>query len=415
MLTDVQCRSAKKAEKAYKLSDSRGLYLFVTTSGFRSWRWKYRFRGRERTLVLGTYPELSLSRARDRRDDAAKTLREGGDPALEKRRGAPLGTPTFRELAEEWHGLQKVRWVEKHAADVLGSLEADAFPTLGNMLATEITPTDVLGVLRAIEKRRAIETAHRVCQRLEAVFAFGIASAKCQDNPAAAIRGALQPVRRGRQPAFRSIEDARDLLRKCEADPGQHLVKIASRLLAITAVRPGIIRLAQREELEDLDGSAPIWRIPASKMKLVRERKEDPSFEFIVPLPPQAAELFAYAIRLTAPGPYLFPSTRNAHRPMSDGTISAMYNRQPAFRGRHVPHGWRSTFSTVMNEQAERENRPGDRAVIDLMLAHVPAGVEAAYNRAAYMPRRREIAQTWADMLLEGLPPSSSLLEGPKR
>ena len=415
MLTDAKCRAAAKTGKAYKLADSRGMYLFVTPTGFRSFRWKYRFRGKERTLVLGPYPDLSLARARDKRDDAHRILREGGDPSLEKKRGGPIGTPTLKELATEWHELQKIRWVEKHAADVLSSLDTHVFPKLGNMLVSEIKPPDVLSVLRKIEKRPAVETAHRVCQRLDAIFAYGIASARCENNPAAAVHGALTPIRRGRQPALRKIEDARELLRQSEAQPGQPLVKIASRLLALTAARPGVIRLAQAGELEDLDGPEPIWRVPAEKMKLARDRKEDPSFEFVMPLSSQAVELFKMAIALTKPGPYLFPSTRNAHRPMSDGTIGAMYNRLPAFRGRHVPHGWRATFSTELNELAEREERPGDRAVIDLMLAHIPKGVEAAYNRAAFMARRRELAQLWADMVLEGLPPAASLLEGPRR
>ncbi|NLS28137.1 Prophage integrase IntA [Sphingomonas sp. S2M10] len=415
MLTDAKCRAAKATGKAYKLSDARGLYLFVTASGYRSWRWKYRLRGKEQKLVLGSYPDMSLSKARDSRDAASLMLREGSDPSLMKKRGAPIGTPTLKQLAEEWIEQQKVTWVERHAQDVQRSLERDVYPHLGEVLITEITPPDILRLLRAIEARPAIETAHRVCQRLDAVFAFGIACARATSNPAAEVHGALRPVKRGRQPALRSIDEARQLLIESEKQPGQPLVKIASRLLALTAVRPGVIRLAQPHELEDLDGAEPIWRVPAEKMKLSLERKEDPAFEFIVPLAPQAVALFKLATRLTRPGPYLFPNLRHAHRPMSDAAIGTMYNRLSEFRGRHVPHGWRSTFSTTMNELAEREGRPGDQAVIDLMLAHKPKGVEFAYNRAAYMPRRREIARLWADLLLEGLAPAETLLDLPRR
>ncbi|WP_164521905.1 integrase arm-type DNA-binding domain-containing protein [Sphingomonas sp. ABOLE] len=415
MLTDAKCRATKPTGKAYKLSDSRGLYLFVTATGYRSWRWKYRLRGKERALVLGAYPDMPLSRARDARDAAALMLRDGQDPSLVKKRGAPIGTPTLKQLAEDWIGVQKATWVPRHARDVQRSLERDVFPVLGEALITEITPPDVLRLLRAIESRPAIETAHRVCQRLEVVFAFGIASGQSSGNPAAEVHAALKPVKRGRQPALRNLQEAQQLLLESEKQPGQPLVKIASRLLALTAVRPGVIRLAQPDELEDLDGAAPIWRIPAEKMKLSLERKNDAAFEFVVPLSRQAVELFKLAIRLTKPGPYLFPNLRHAHRPMSDAAIGTMYNRLSEFRGRHVPHGWRSTFSTAMNELAERENRPGDQAVIDLMLAHKPKGVEFAYNRAAYMPRRREIAQLWADMLTDGLPAPDTLLDLPRR
>jgi integrase len=414
LLTDAKCRSAKGAEKPYKLGDQRGLYLYVSPTGHRSWRWKYRFDGKEKRLVFGSYPDVKLAEAREQRDEAAKVLRSGQDPAA-VRRQVPSLLPTFEKVATDWHALQKVRWAPRHAEDVLESLKRGAFPKLGQRPIDTITAPDVLEVLREIERRGAIETAHRIGQRISAVFVFAIASGIATQDPAAVVKQALQPVRRGRQPALRSMEEARALLSKSEAEPGQPLVKIASRLLALTAVRPGIIRLAQPGELEGLDGAEPIWRIPAAKMKLSLDRKDDPAFEFLVPLSSQAVELFRLAVQLTKPGPYLFPSVRHAHRPMSDATIGAMYNRLPAFRGRHVPHGWRATFSTVMNELAEREDRPGDRAVIDLMLAHVPAGVESAYNRAAYMPRRREIAQRWADLLYQDLPPVDAFLEGKRR
>ncbi|GAA0741479.1 hypothetical protein GCM10009075_22480 [Sphingomonas trueperi] len=258
VLTDAKCRAAKPTGKAYKLSDSRGLYLFVTATGYRSWRCKYRLRGKERALVLGAYPDMPLSRARDARDAAAPMLRDGQDPSLVKKRGAPTGTPTLKQLAEDWIGVQKATWVPRHARDVLRSLERDVFPVLGEALITEITPPDVLRLLRAIESRPAIETAHRVCQRLEVVFAFGIASGQSSGNPAAEVHAALKPVKRGRQPALRNLQEAQQLLLESEKQPGQPLVKIASRLLALTAVRPGVIRLAQPDELEDLDGTAPI-------------------------------------------------------------------------------------------------------------------------------------------------------------
>ena len=225
---------------------------------------------------------------------------------------------------------------------------------------------------------------------------------------------ALSPVKKGKFPAVRTIEEARTVLQTVEAQSSHPMTKLASRLLALTAVRSGVLRLAEPAEFEGLDGDQPIWRIPAAKMKLVVERKEDAAFEFIVPLSKQAIETIEVAMILAGKAPLLFRSVRHPRRPLSDSTLSKAY-RDAGYSGIHVPHGWRSTYSTVMNEIAGEENRVGDRAIIDLMLAHVQSGVEATYNRAAYMPRRRELAQEWADMLTLTLPHPSLLLGGSRR
>jgi integrase len=419
MLTDTTCRSAKPRDKAYKLADSKGLYLFVTTSGFRSWRWKYRFAGAEKRLTFGGYPEISLASARQQRDEAAALLRSGQDPGIARKQKAASilveAQNTFEAIARRWHETHKQRWSKVHAADVLTSLERDVFPELAKLPISSITPPMVLQVLREIEGRPAIETAHRVRQRMSAVFVYAIASGMGSQDPAAIVKGALRPVAKGRQPSLGSIAQARALLIACEDAPGYPLTKLASRLLALTAVRPGVIRFAAYSELEDLDGPTPLWRIPAERMKLAQDRKQGDKFEFLVPLSRQAVETIAATRRLSGGGPLLFPSTRHAHRPMSENAIGYAYNRLPGYSGRHVPHGWRATFSTVMNERAQAMERPGDRAIIDLMLAHLPSGVEGAYNRAAYLPRRRELAQEWADLLMDGMPPPDTLLGGPKK
>ena len=275
-----------------------------------------------------------------------------------------------------------------------------------------VTTPLVLQVLRPIEQRGAIETAHRVRQRISEIFARAIASGIATNDPATVAARALSKVKKGKFPAVRTVDAARTVLRTVEAQPGHPLTKLASRLLALTAVRSGVLRMAEPKEFEDLDGANPIWRIPAAKMKLVLERKEDAAFEFIVPLARQSVALVKLAMEFTgAHQPLIFRSVRHPRKPISDSTVSKAY-REAGFSGLHVPHGWRSTYSTIMNELAAVENRVGDRPIIDLMLAHVPEGVEAAYNRAAYMPRRRELAQEWADMLVQGLVPAEALLTG---
>jgi integrase len=417
LLTDLQCRNAKAKALAYKLTDGRGLYLFVTTTGFRSWRWKYRFAGKEKRLTFGSYPDVSLTAARELRDSADKLRRSGVDPSIERKQRAAetaIGAGnTFELVARQWHDQEKTRWSPHHARNVIGSLEEDVFPAIGGMPIKAVTSPLVLKVIRAIEDRGALETARRIRQRISMVFAFAIGHGQAEADPAAVIKDILKPVaKKGRRPAYRDLEDARALLRETEAAPGHPVTKLASRLLALTLVRPGVLRSAPwNGELKQLDGKEPLWWIPAERMKLGLERKQDDTYDHLVPLSRQAVEVILAVKMLTGRGPLMFPNLRNAHEPMSENAIGYMYNRILGVRGRHVPHGWRATFSTIMNERAELLERPADRAIIDLMLAHVPDNIEGAYNRAAYMPRRRQIAQEWADMLLDGFPPAESLLK----
>ena len=414
MLTDKACRQAKGTDKPYKLSDAKGLYLYVTPAGYRSWRWKYRIAGKEKRLTFGAYPDVTLAEARDLRENAARELRAGNDPSVEKRKRSAAQVArhgaTFKTIAQDWIESQASMWTPRYLALIKRSMEQDVYPKLGALPIDSITTLQVIQVLRVIEKRGAVETAHRARQRISEVFGRAIGSGIAINDPAAAAARALSRVKKGKFPAVRTVDAARTVLRKVEAQPGYPLTKLASRLLALTAVRAGVLRLAEPAEFEGLDGDAPIWRIPASKMKLVLERKEDAAFEFVVPLSRQAVEVVKITMEVSG-GPLLFRGVRLSRQPISDSTLSKAY-REAGFSGIHVPHGWRSTFSTVMNELAAVESRVGDREIIDLMLAHVPKGVEAIYNRAAYMPRRRELAQEWADMLTVGLVEPRSLLTG---
>ena len=420
MLTDAACRNAAPREKPFKLSDSAGLYLYVLPSGFKSWRWKYRFGGKEKRMVFGPYPTITLSKARQLREDAARVLRDGVDPSVSKRQRAAEQTAmagsTFETVAREWHESQKALWSKRHAALVLSSFIADVFPKIGKLPITAVTTPLVLEVLRPIEARGAVETAHRVRQRISEVYARAIGAGIATADPASITKSALGKKSKGKFPAARTVKVAQSVLTKTEERPGHPLTKLASRFLALTAVRSATLRMAEQAEFEDLDGSAPIWRIPAAKMKLGIERKRDDAFEFIVPLSRQAVETLKVAIAFSgkdAKG-YIFRSVRNARRPISDSTLSKAY-RDAGFSGVHVPHGWRATFSTVMNELVKAQGKGDDRAIIDLMLAHIPAGVEGDYNRAAYMPRRRELAQEWADLLTKDLAGPDTLIEGARR
>jgi integrase len=421
MLSDAKARKALPGEKDYKLADGAGLFLLVRPNGSKLWRYKYRFAGKEKLLSFGAYPEVPLIEARSRREDARKAIRDGLDPSLEKKRQEiARRSPSdisLESLAREWHDLNKARWTPIHRADVLRSLERDIFPKLGRYGVADIDVPLLLEVLRPIERRGAIETAKRIRQRLSAVFVYAISRGLISNDPAAVVAKALSPMRkRTRQPAVTDIAGLRELLTKTEGSHAYPVTLLASRLLALTAQRPGVIRGTEWCEFEnvdlDSDSLAPgaVWHIPAARMKLLLDRKDEAAFDHHVPLTQEAVDVLRTVRQLSGRGDLTFPGQRHAHKPLSENAIGYLYNRA-GWHSRHVPHGWRAAFSTIMNER-----RPSDRSVIDMMLAHVPKDkVEAAYNRAEHMDRRRVIAEEWAKLLMEGMKPAADLLPGARR
>lgn len=323
---------------------------------------------------------------------------------------------------------QRPPLVHHHASDVITSLACDVFPAIGDLPLSTITAAKVLEVLTPIEDRDAVETAKRLRQRISAVFVYAIASGIAETDPAAVVRGALKPiVLRGRQPAITDLVGVRQVLIDAEAERSRAITKFALRFLALTSVRPGELRGAAWAEMEDLEPrfgikggetvqvNRPLWRIPGARMKGEKARKAETGGDHLVPLSWQAVDVLAVVRRLTGTGPLCFPNERHMSKPMSENAIGYLLNRA-GYHHRHVPHGWRAAFSTIMNEWAKHSGLPDDRAVIDLMLAHVPKNkVESAYNRAAFMDRRRDLAQAWADMLVAEMWPPEIQLGQPIR
>ena len=418
MLNDAKLRAAQPREKAYKLTDAHQLYLFVTPKGRKLWRMDYAFDGKRKCLSIGPYPLVSLVEARAKRDDARKLLADGKDPTVVKKlriqENIESARMTFERVAREWHEANKPQWAKVHAAEVIRTLERDVFPRIGTLPIRDLTPPKVLEVLRAIESRSAIETAKRIRQRISTIYAYAIASGLADTDPAEKVGAALKPLpKRGRQPAITDIVGLRKLLTTVDDDFARPITRLALRLIALTAVRPGELRGALWEEFEDLDGEAPLWRIPAARMKGDIKRKDELGGDHLVPLAPESIAVLKAVWKLSGQGKLVFPNNRHSHRPMSENALGYLINRA-GYHGRHVPHGFRAAFSTIMNEWAKEHGRPDDREVIDLMLAHVPMNkVEGAYNRAAYMPRRRELAIIWASMLTTGLAEPAALTQLP--
>lgn len=419
MLNDAKLRAAKPREKAYKLTDSHRLYALITPSGGKLWRWGYVYNGKQKSMAFGIYPMVTLLDARAKRDEALAQLKDGRDPAVARKMrieaNLEAGRQTFEVVARGWHERSKPQWAAVHADDVIRSLERDVFPAIGAIPISELTAPIILEVLTAIEDRGAIETAKRVRQRISATFVYGIAKGICDKDPAEKLGAALRPLRKGRQPAITDLPHLKKMIADAEVDYARPITRLALRLLALTSVRPNEVHGAAWAEFEDLDGQAPLWRIPAARMKGDLDRKEELGGDHIVPLAPQSVAILRAIWPLTGHGPLLFPSNRHGHRPMSNNAIGYLLNRA-GYHGHHVPHGFRAAFSTIMNEWAERQGKPGDRKIIDLMLAHVPKEkVEGAYNRAAYLARRRELAVIWADMLTEELPAPKVLVGLPSK
>src|SRR5438105_3596940 len=383
MLSDTKVRAAKPSEKAYKLYDERGLFLFVTPTGGRLWRLKYRMRGREKLISLGAYPDVGLKRAREKRDEARELIADGIDPSAvrQERRSALL--ETFEAVAQEWLELQ-TKSLAPETISILGArLKSALYPYLGSKPVAEITAQELLGALRRIEARGRHETAHRVRALAGRVLRYAVATGRAQHDVAADLKEALAPVK---SKNFASVTDPKrvgELLRAIHGYSGQPVTALALKLAPLVFVRPGELRAAEWSEF-DLENAE--WRIPGARMKM-----GDPH---VVPLAHQAVAILRELQPLDRGGRYLFPSLRTRERPMSNNTINAALRRLGYASDEQTAHGFRSMASTLLNEQ----DFPPD--VIELQLAHSERNkVRAAYNKAQRLPERRKMMQAWADYL----------------
>jgi len=408
MLTDAKIRTAKPGSdgKQVKLADTGGLTLLIRPTGSKLWQFRYRFGGKEKTLSIGVYPTITLADARAARDEAKKVLKGGRDPMVAKQVAkAALITATgttFEAISREWYEHNRSRWRGKHVDDVIQSLEKDAFPTIGHLPIGEVTPSLCLTAIRKIEARGAFETAHRVFQRMSAVFQYGIAAQACTTDPASMIKTLLKPKPTVvPQPAITDLAGLREMLRTVETVPAHPVTKLATRFLALTFVRPDTLHTTPWSEMNEI-GAEGIWKIPADRMKMGRE--------FWITLPRQAREVIDAVRPLTGRGPLVWPNDRWAHKPMTENAILFLLKRA-GYQGRHCGHGFRASFNTIMSERYQ-----GDKsveAVLDMMLAH--ASNKGPYNRADQLDRRAALGQDWADILLDGFPPAETLVDGPRR
>ena len=386
-LNDLKIRSSKPSEKQQKLFDSDGLFLLITPQGGKYFRLKYRFDRKEKLLALGTYPEISLADARQRRDEARRQVAHGIDPAANRKaqkQAKTKETDTLEVIAREWHGEYAKTWSTVHANTILVRLEKEVFPWLGARPIEEIKAPELLKVLRRMESRGALDTAHRVLNHCGNIFRYAIATGRAERDPAADLRGALPPVKNNHFSAPTDPKDVAPLLRAIDAYQGSLVVKCAMQLAPILFVRPGELRHAEWSEV-DLDTEQ--WNIPGEKMKM-----KEPH---LVPLSHQAVEILRVLQPLTGASQYVFPCGRSFARPMSENAVNAALRRMGFEKSEITGHGFRAMARTILDEVLQV--RPD---FIEHQLAHAvrdPNG--RAYNRTAHLVERRKMMQQWADYL----------------
>ena len=392
-LSEMAIRKAKPGEKPFKLSDRDGLFLLVQPSGGKWWRYKYRFAGKEKLLALGTYPLISLADARKRHESARKLLANGTDPSKAKQQAkrqlSLKHQNTFKAIAEEWHKSRIHKWTPRHADKIWRAIELHIFSTaLASSPITEIKASELLEVLRNVQEGGGVEPAHRLLQCCGQIFNYAIVTERAEHNPAANLRGALQPIRRNNY-AYLKENELPEFLSKLEAYDGELQTKLAVKFLMLTFPRTGEMRQAPWLEM-NLEKAE--WRIPPERMKM-----RDPH---IIPLSRQAVEVLRELKQITGTFQYVFP---NQHKPrgcMSENTILFALYRM-GYHSRATGHGFRSTASTILNEHGFHPD------VIERQLAHCERNsVRAAYNHAQYLHERRKMMQWWADYL-DGIAPKN--------
>lgn len=382
-LTDVLIRNSRPGTQPIRLYDGKGLLLSLKPDGTRGWRFRYRFDGREKMLSFGAYPEVPLRLARERRDEARALIASGVDPSAERQARRAAREDTFEALALEWLKMQEKNLAPRTLKKRTERFQAFVFPFLGSKPITELKATDVLSILKRIEARGKMETAHRVRSDCGNVFRYAVATGRADRDPTIDLRGAIAAVATRNRPAI--VDPARigELLRAIDGYRGDISTEFALRLLPLTFVRPGELRLAEWGEF-DLPGSE--WRIPPARMKMKALH--------VVPLSKQAVALLQDLHHLTGQGRLVFPSVRSADRAISDNTINAALRRLGFAGNEMCAHGFRSMASTCLNEQGWHPD------LIELQLAHAERdAVRGAYNRAQRLAERRAMMQGWADYL----------------
>lgn len=385
MLTKTAIDNAKPKDKPYRLYDQEGLYLEVAPSGGKLWRLKYRFNRKEKRLSFGKYPLISLKEARDKARDAKKVLANGEDPAKTKRAADATGA-TFKDVALDWWKKFMEPNGGRYPAEVWRRMEREVFPFIGGMTLPEIDAPAILSILRRIEGRGTIETAHKIKSYISQTMRYGIANGLIYHDPARDLTGAIAPKKNRHLAAIVDPRGVGRLMRAIYAYEGSGVVKCALKMAALTFVRPGELRTAA---WVDVDLNSSEWRVPAPETKMKRN-------VHIVPLSRQAVGVLQELHLHSGHGKFLFPSIRTLDRPMSDMTVNAALRAMGFQQDEMTGHGFRAMATSLLSERGWTTD------AIERQLDHVENNkIKAAYHRAEHLAERKDMMQAWADYLDE--------------
>ena len=387
-LNHIQITNAKPRDKAYKLADSDGLYLFIQPNGTKLWRMNYRHLGRQKTLYFGAWPEVGIAAARQLRDNAREQIAAGLDPAAEKRIDTlarkVAADNTFKTIAEEWVAKNEREGRAPITLDKIRWLLGMAYPMIGTLPISKITPQEVLAVLRKVEATGRYESARRMRSVLSRMFRYGIATARADRDVAVDLRGALITPKVQHLAAITTPKEAGGLLRAIEGYTGHEITAIALRLSPHLFVRPGELRSA---EWTEFDTQGAVWSLSAEKMKMRRPHR--------VPLSRQVLDMLEELHALTGDGRFLFPSFRSPKQCMSENTVNAALRRLGYSQEEMTAHGFRAMAATLLNEMGI-----WNPDAIEKQLAHLDTSmVRRAYTRGEYWDERVKMMQHWSDYL----------------
>ncbi|WP_289083456.1 integrase arm-type DNA-binding domain-containing protein [uncultured Spongiibacter sp.] len=387
-LTATEVKQAKSAEKPYKLADSGGLYLLVNAKGAKYWRYKYRYAGKEKTLALGVYPEVSLKQARQKHQEARDKLAQGIDPGevrkVEKLTRHLAAAESFEAVGREWFNQLMPDKSKSYRERTGRILEKDLYPVLGNRPIAAITAPELLAALRRIEARGAVDIAHRAKQTSGQIFRYAIVTGRAERDPSGDLTGALKSRRKSHHAAITDPKEVGRLLVAIDGFQGTLIVQTALKLSPLLFQRPGEIRNMEWAEIDWEEGR---WELPAEKMKM--------KLPHIVPLSRQAQELLKNLKPLTGKGRYVFPSARGRSRALSENGVRSALRTIGYTNEQMTPHGFRAMARTILDEVLEFRVD-----WIEHQLAHAvkdPNG--RAYNRTAHLEGRAQMMQRWADYL----------------
>jgi integrase len=409
-LNDKLIQASKPKDAQYNLADGNGLTLVVKPNGTKLWWLRYRFAGKAKTLSLGQYPLISLKDARERAYEARKLLANDTDPSQVKKEtaaaikasAAPVqALETVEAISREWLEKFGNQWVDSHASKIVRRLERDLFPHFKNVGIASVTPASLLAVLRRVEARGALETAHRLHKNCGQIWRYAVSTGRAERDITGDLKGALPPAKETHLGAITEPAEIGKLLRNIDEYKGSAVVRLALQLAPLFFVRPGELRHAEWSEFTDFDNDEPnrVWIIPEGKMKAKRKH--------VVPLSRQAIWFLAELKEITGAGKYLFPSPHSAARCLSDNAILSALRRMGYTSEEMTGHGFRAMASTNLEQLGY------DVRLIELQLAHADQDqVRAAYKRETHLLRldeRSKMMQHWADYL-DGLCTSGMVL-----